>query len=221
MAKQVRSELTKNAILHSAAEVFDRFGYAATTLSDVIAQSGVTKGALYFHFTSKEELARAVVEMQHTLSVDPVRGMLDREGKSLESIIALSLGLAQQLMTDTVVRAGIRLTLEQGTFGALQSDPYHEWVQVVEELFKRAIDEGDVRSNMTPAALARFVVSAFTGVQMLSQVFTGRTDLAERVEEMWAILLPALVSPRKVPHYRWLASVFPPASIVPAPTTPA
>lgn len=208
MAKQVRSELTRCSILRGAAEVFDRYGYAGATLSDVIARSGVTKGALYFHFTSKEEIARAVIEQQHALSIEPARAFLDHEGNSLESVITLSQGLARQLVSDTTVRAGIRLTLEQGTFGVLDFNPYHEWVAVIEELFKRAVDQGDVRTAVSPQALAWFVVGAFTGVQMLSQVFSGRNDLVERVEDMWTVLLPALVPSRKLAHFRQLVTVF-------------
>jgi AcrR family transcriptional regulator len=205
--KQVRAEVTRASILRGAAEVFDRYGYAATTLSDVIAQSGVTKGALYFHFSSKEDLAKAVVEQQHTLSVQPSREWLQHEGQGLESIIRLSVGLATQLLDDVVVRAGIRLTLEQGTFGVLQADPYREWVSVIEELLDRAIEEGDVRTTMESEALARFVVGAFTGVQLLSEVFTNRADLLRRVQDMWDILLPSLVSPRKLAHFRRIASL--------------
>ena len=42
--------------------MFFCLGYANASLSEIIAQSNVTKGALYFHFGSKEELARAVVD---------------------------------------------------------------------------------------------------------------------------------------------------------------
>lgn len=90
--------------------MFDRYGYGAS-LNDVIAQAGVTKGALYFHFSSKEDLARAVIEQQHALSVHPARQRLNDHEPGLESVIRLSQSLARQLMDDAIVRAGIRLTL--------------------------------------------------------------------------------------------------------------
>lgn len=209
MVKQARAAVTREQILRGAAEAFDRYGFGATTLSDVIAQAGVTKGALYFHFSSKEHLARAVIEQQHALSVHPARQRLDGHAPGLESVIRLSQGLARQLIDDVVVRAGIRLTLEQGTFGASASNPYRDWVSVVEQLLRRAIDEGDIRDSIKPAALARFVVSAFTGVQLLSEVLSARQDLGQRVEEMWEILLPSLVSGRKLPYFRGVAATGP------------
>lgn len=62
MARQARAEITRDSVLAGAADVFLRLGYANASLSEIISQSNVTKGALYFHFGSKEELARAVVD---------------------------------------------------------------------------------------------------------------------------------------------------------------
>jgi TetR/AcrR family transcriptional regulator, repressor for uid operon len=199
--------VTRDRILLGAAQVFDRYGYSTTTLNDVIAQAGVTKGALYFHFSSKEDLASAVIEQQHSLSVTPARRLLDESTPgALESVIRLSQGLASQLTSDVIVRAGIRLTLEQSTFGGSVSNPYREWVEVTEQLLRRAIAEGALSDSIKPAALARFVVGAFTGVQLLSEVLNGREDLGRRVEEMWEILLPSLVPTRKLPHFRRVAA---------------
>src|SRR5436305_4573287 len=60
-ALQPRAQATRQAILTAAAEHFARNGYHATSLDSVLADSGGTKGALYFHFASKDALARAVV----------------------------------------------------------------------------------------------------------------------------------------------------------------
>nr|WP_232238177.1 hypothetical protein [Rhodococcus sp. 2G] len=43
--------------------------------------------------------------------------------------------------------------------------------------------------------LARFVVSAFTGVQMVSNVLDGRSDLEQRIDQMWQFLLAGIVVP--------------------------
>lgn len=58
MGRQERRE----AILRAAASAFAAGGFAATSMEDVAAASGVTKLIVYRHFTSKEELYRAVLE---------------------------------------------------------------------------------------------------------------------------------------------------------------
>ena len=52
-----KAELTKEHILKTVAPIFNQFGYAATSLSEITQATGFTKGAIYGHFENKEELA--------------------------------------------------------------------------------------------------------------------------------------------------------------------
>jgi AcrR family transcriptional regulator len=66
MAKSDRrvaqGEVTRQALLGAARATFGSQGYAATSLDEIVAAAGVTKGALYHHFADKESLFRAVFE---------------------------------------------------------------------------------------------------------------------------------------------------------------
>ncbi|MDX6353778.1 MAG: hypothetical protein QOF98_681, partial [Streptomyces sp.] len=64
MAQQDRALVTRRKILEAAANIFEKDGYRAATITDILKVANVTKGALYFHFASKEELAQAVLEVQ-------------------------------------------------------------------------------------------------------------------------------------------------------------
>ena len=69
MVIQDRAKATRGAIVVGAAAVFEEHGYGSASLTQVSETAGVTKGALYFHFQSKEDLARAVIEEQHRIVV--------------------------------------------------------------------------------------------------------------------------------------------------------
>jgi TetR/AcrR family transcriptional repressor of nem operon len=56
---QARAIATRSKLLQSATELIRRQGYAATTIDRVCADSGITKGAFFHHFKTKEELAEA------------------------------------------------------------------------------------------------------------------------------------------------------------------
>lgn len=58
----VQGEETRAALLAAARELFGGAGYAATSLDEVAAKAGVTKGALYHHFRNKADLFQAVYE---------------------------------------------------------------------------------------------------------------------------------------------------------------
>src|SRR3954453_19828709 len=110
VARQERAEQTRNAILEAAASRFDAVGFLGASLSDILAEAGVTKGALYFHFKSKEELADALIREQFVVW-DP---LADVENPGLQTAIDLTQNMGHSLRTDVRVRAGIRLVIEQG-----------------------------------------------------------------------------------------------------------
>jgi AcrR family transcriptional regulator len=193
MVKQARAQLTRDAIIAGAAVAFERQGYGAASIADIATAASVTKGALYFHFPSKDDIARAVIQRQHEISFSSGAAIMEQGLPAVETMIRLCAGLANQLLTDRIVQAGIRLTTEVSNFERPVADPYEDWLGTFEALAKRAIDEGDFEPTVDPAILSHFIVPAFTGVQLVSETLTGREDLRERVREMWTILLPGLV----------------------------
>ena len=65
VAQQERARVTRATVIEGAARTFERLGYGNASLTDIAETAAVTKGALYFHFKSKEELAKAVIDEQH------------------------------------------------------------------------------------------------------------------------------------------------------------
>ena len=57
-----QGEVTKAALVTAARELFGTSGYARTSLDEIVAAAGVTKGAMYHHFSDKEQLFQAVFE---------------------------------------------------------------------------------------------------------------------------------------------------------------
>jgi AcrR family transcriptional regulator len=190
---QERARATRESIIFGAAKVFEERGYGTSSISLVAEEAEVTKGALYFHFKSKDELARAVVEEQHVIVVRAGEGILEQRGTALSTMIRLCAEFGYQLATDRIVRAGIRLTLEASAFGHKVRDPYEDWTRTMVDLAERGMQAGHIRTSIEPDALARYIVASFTGVQMVSNVLTGREDVMARIQQMWEILLPGIM----------------------------
>ncbi len=176
----------------------------------VEASSGLTKGALYFHFKSKDDLAQAVMDRQHAISIAAVEAISSTAAPALEQIVMLCHEMGRQIVDDPIVRAGIRLTLEfsAGTAPG-KPGPYQDWIEACRHLSEIAIAEGDLLPTIEPPTLARFVISAFTGVQMVSNVLDRRADLEQRIDQMWQFLLPGILAPDrrldsdKIRQARW------------------
>ena len=189
---QQRAKDTRLSVIEGAAHVFAEVGYGNASLSDITKRAGVTKGALYFHFTSKRELALAVIQEQHALVLAAGAAIVASSVPALEKIIALCRMFGRQLLEEAIVQGGIRLTFEASAFDADISGPYQDWIDTVENLLRQAQAESAVRATLDPAAFARYLVASFTGVQMVSNVLTARTDVLRRIDEMWEFMLPAI-----------------------------
>lgn len=61
--RQERGDATRDALVEVARRLFGQQGFNATSLEEIVSEAGVTKGALYHHFSDKEELFLAVVEV--------------------------------------------------------------------------------------------------------------------------------------------------------------
>jgi AcrR family transcriptional regulator len=199
VARQERAERTRGRILDAAAAVFDERGFSGASLSDILARAGVTKGALYFHFSSKEDLAKYLVEEQ--FSLQNLFG--DREDTGLQTAIDLCHEMAHNLRTSVRVRAGMRLVVE-ANFTAPVPNTYRRWIDLVTTWMTTAQDRGDLRANLEPYRVANWVSATFLGVWSQSEVLTGMADIHERITDMWQFALPGLVPPRR--HARFLPS---------------
>lgn len=205
MIVQQRAENTRQAVLLGAAVSFEKHGYGTASLSTILAHAGVTKGAMYFHFSSKEELAHAVIDAQHQLAMDGVRAITAEVPRALDSMICVSQEMARQLLEEPMARGGMRLTLEIGSMQGPVQRPYRDWIDSIQLLADRAAEEGDLADGVDTEALAKFVVGAFTGVQTLSEVLSGRADLYARLSDMWQLLLPSITDPAALERTRALA----------------
>ncbi|WP_412079670.1 ScbR family autoregulator-binding transcription factor (plasmid) [Streptomyces xanthophaeus] len=195
--RQERAEITRQAILDGAAVAFDACGFEGTSLSDVVKHAGVTKGALYFHFQSKEALARTLMDEQFQVA-EGVPAIAD---PGLQTVIDLTHQMAYGLRTNVRIRAGIRLVIEFGSFTHPDPAPYNTWIDTCIGCLVPAQERGDVRSSLDVHDLATLLVGSFTGIQVASHVRTGREDLHSRVIDLWSFLLPGIVPADRIPHF--------------------
>src|SRR4051812_3346550 len=119
----------------------------------------------------------------------------------LQTVIDLTYGVAASLQSDVRVRASIRLVIEQGSVVTPADNAYKRWIDTIHGCLLAAKAAGDLRKEVNTHDLAQFVVASFTGIQLSSQVLTGRMDLQERVTFMWNTILGSVVPPRRLHRF--------------------
>ncbi|MFI8342110.1 ScbR family autoregulator-binding transcription factor [Streptomyces sp. NPDC085639] len=210
-ARQERAEITRQAILTGAATAFDISGFEGTSLSDVVKHAGVTKGALYFHFPSKEALARTLMDEQFQVA----EHLAAIEEPGLQTVIDLTHRMAVGLRSDVRIRAGIRLVIEFGSFTHPDPTPYDTWIDTCRSCLAPAQERGDIHPSLDVRALSTLLVGAFTGIQVTSYVRTRREDLHQRVTDLWTFLLPTIVPAQHIDRFLPTGT---PAAAPPEPT---
>lgn len=189
---QARAERTRQEILLAAAEAFDEQGYRGARIQEILRAAGATQGGLYFHFSSKLDLAQQVMMAQEG-SVELPPGP-----DGLQRLIDMNLLLARELQTNKLLRAGVRLAVEQQEIGFTTVEPYEVWVGVFREQLEAAAKQGELQAGVDVEALAMLLVGCYTGVQHFSRLRTKRSDLPERIAYLWKSLLPGIARPEVV-----------------------
>ncbi|HEV2638079.1 MAG TPA: ScbR family autoregulator-binding transcription factor [Actinocrinis sp.] len=195
---QERAEATRELLLRSAAHLFEQHGFAGTSISDISRRSGLTSGAVYFHYANKENLAVAVVE-EHFAGWPPLIGRIAASpAPALDKLVFLGFEVARAFRDDILVRAGSRLWTERKAIRAPLPVPFVGWIDTVQALLEQGRDQGDVAPDVDCAAAASVLVCAFFGTHTVSDALDGRARIEQRVADLWLLFLPAL-RPRTAP----------------------
>ncbi|MFJ3903232.1 ScbR family autoregulator-binding transcription factor [Streptomyces sp. NPDC090025] len=193
MAKQERAIRTRNALVHSAATLFDRDGFEVASLATISARAGVSSGALHFHFPSKAALADAVVAAAGDRLVRITR---EREALALQILIDASHELVQGLRCDPVLRVGFALSADPERTRAAR-DLRRGWREWVESVVVRAERAGLLAPDVVPRDLAAAVVAVAAGHEALGHQDPGWLERAP-LTRFWAFLLPRAVGDARV-----------------------
>ncbi|MFI7236841.1 ScbR family autoregulator-binding transcription factor [Streptomyces cyaneofuscatus] len=184
MARQERAVRTRRLILAAAAEMFDELGYEGTTIAGLIERIQLTRGGLYFHFTTKEQLARGVLDEAVSLE-----GVTPQAFK-LQEWVDLALLLACRLPREPLLSASLKLSVDpqaRARFGTRWPD----WIEVGTALLEEAGRRGELLPHVRPAETARLFVGAWTGVQLVTEALPGR-ELPEEISGLLALFLPGI-----------------------------
>ena len=201
MVRQARSEATRRKIITSAVELFNEIGYPATGLGDIIERAEMTKGALYYHFDSKESLATAIIEEGSAHLLEAFRSITTSSAPTLESMIHGVFVVADLMSTDQIARSGIHLLRAFGEFNDTAARTYRDWMTEMTERTRQAIDEGDLRTNLDPQAVGETILGSMLGAELLASATAAGADALERVARTWKVLLPAIVSQESLSYF--------------------
>jgi AcrR family transcriptional regulator len=196
-ARQRQGVVSRGRILDAAEDLVAQQGFAATSVSQIAAASGLPASSLYWHFDSKEALLGAVVERgARRWALDQPRwsafdgdlaGYLDAVGKGADERpvflrLLMLLALERQAATPGATRT-VAVTVWEGALSSLREILRHAF-----DLSKgRAGDRGAER-------LARFMLATMDGAVLDAHIDPEGTDIAQLVVDLHTALVAIAAS---------------------------
>ncbi len=151
---------TRQALVSSARTLFERNGFAATSVQSIVDDAGLTKGAFYYHFISKEELLRVIHDeyIDHQLAaVQTVLGTTDDPGEQLRGLITTAVEAVEQYRSHVAVFLGERRFLSEEGFAEVK-----EKRDQIEDIFfgviQRGQQTGQIRADLQPRVASLGVI---------------------------------------------------------------
>jgi len=177
------SQGSKTRIIQAALRLFAAQGYHNTGIADIIRESGVLRGTLYYYFPCKEELAyaaldeaiRALYEEGAAAYLQTGEHPIDRLLSALDALPNITkMGTVGSSATDVALRMaavhdGFRRRLTGKLVPALEQ---------VEEIVGRGVADGQIADSVDPRQLAHLFVTIGAGIQLVTLLW-DREDIWE------------------------------------------
>jgi AcrR family transcriptional regulator len=162
------SEERKAQIYQAALTCFSSKGYHQTTMDDIVAESGLSKGSLYWYFKSKKELFLGLF-----------RDLMDQFGQAWESIVAdqeasatdkllTSLALFRAELKEMVPFFGVimeawALTRHDEDVERLTRELYEPYLDIMAHIIEEGIASGEFQVD-SPRATTLVIMTLFDGI---------------------------------------------------------
>lgn len=166
---------TKSRILDVSRSLFSAHGFENTTLDDIITACGVTKGAFYHYFRSKEILCENVID-QAKLEYEQLIASVDKSAEPIEQLRQL-VGKIIELNTSgewVNCRLFLRLSLESHIdHPEIQSklNDFWQWcAKMYEDLIESCREAGQIGDSLSKEVQCQMLLSSIMGVVVLGAV---------------------------------------------------
>ena len=190
-----RMNTTKAKITKVAWQLFHEKGYSETTIDDIIAASGTSKGSFYHYYSSKDELLSSLSEV-FDAKYEEVMQTLDKDMNSYDKLLYLCytvhdmiekeipIGLLASLYSSQVVTKGDKHLQNQ--------DRYYYYVirQIIDEGQKR----GQIATDLTVREIQQLYTLAERAIIYDYCISNGNYSLSEYTRK----IMPRLISTLKV-----------------------
>lgn len=187
------SDATRTALLEAAFTEMHRCGFQAASLSQILANTGLTKGALYHHFTAKRVLGLAVIDEVIRVRLEESVFRPLRESEQPVATLLSILELKARAVDDEWIRLGCPLNnLVQemspidADFRQRLADLLSTWQGSLKAALRKGQDQKQVRAEVDCEAASLFILASWEGCWGIAKSLQSATVFRSGVAELRA-----------------------------------
>ena len=178
-----KGEQTRQSIVEKAAPLFNQRGFEGCSMTAIMEATGLEKGGVYRHFSSKEELAAEVFRyaMQTALKA---RSIADRP--ELDALAKLRLMVDRFVTVPSPLPGGCPLLnaaidTDDGNplLRTLVQDALAKWKGRIRKIVEQGIADGQISRSVDPQSIANLIISTLEGALMITRLEGNRRALQD------------------------------------------
>ena len=185
-----KGEQTRQHIIACAADVFSMRGFFGTSMRDLTDATGIEKGGIYNHFSSKEALAIESFDYATNLIAQRFVDVLEGKEKPLERLVAI-VEVFYSLIDDPVLTGGcpvLNTAVESDdTYPVLRERAQRamtSWHKLIGREVKAGVAQGELKPDSDPYMVATVVTATLEGAIMLSKLYDDSIYIRRAVDHM-------------------------------------
>ena len=180
-------------ILQTALDIFSKNGYRGTTMDDISKELGISKGALYSYFKSKDDILKEIFQSNHNILREILCKSLDEQDftQTMEKAYRLLTQKSHEFIHTSFEL--FALASHDKSIQKIIREDHEKDVEVMRELLAKQMEKGYIRNDVDPDVMARLVDSLFTGIWL--NLIMGY-DSAE-VHQTWMRSVPIVLGKRQ------------------------
>lgn len=170
-----KAHLKKMEILDKAFEVFSAKGYTLSSMEDIVKHSGISKGGIYVHYKSKEEIFLAIAESRLQLRRDLLQET--PSGQSAADRVTAYLRWFLDSLRNEAIRMGIRFTIEfwsvlsrDASKNEIAKARYGKFEKDLEDLLLEGIQKGEFRKDLDTKSAVYLILTTLDGIGFTNAV---------------------------------------------------
>ncbi len=182
----------RRQVMDAAIACFAREGFHRTTMQDIVAEAGLSAGAIYRYFPAKEDIVAAIAAEHHAREAAVLTSASDETaaGDVLRDLARVSLGRladpAEQRWRRVTVQLWGEALRDERVMGIVRSG-LDEPVEIIAGLLRHGQQAGDVPAEIDPLSAARVCAAIFQGL-VLQQAWEPGLEIDGYIDAVIALI---------------------------------